>query len=469
MKMRGILKNARDFIYDALFISPQTSRLYSRDEGCREYLWSIERKWQSLLYPTSVLFVMSFGILDDVFLSKLGLGRFLGEFLLFRCFVSVLILSLFVLLRFPSATPSRFLFLLAYLFSIVTSIMIIWMTMKTGGHASPYYAGLYLLIFGVAFLPWSIFRVILNGILIVALYIAGFIVMGVEIEPVALFVKIFFLFSAVFLSAFIALLKWKLLLSEYAKMKNLEKRENIMLHEIGMAEGIQSGIMPALEFSSEKLDMACFRKSMRNVGGDFFELADLRDGKKAIIIADASGHGVSAALLVSMLKIGLNSAFRRYDSPLVILTYINDLIKKSISTYDYITAYMMALDEDRRALISNAAHHIPFLLRDGEATPLSSDVQGMMLGIFNTEDLELEEIAVTLRAGDRIFLYTDGFVQTSHNPEEWFGLERLRYLLLETSSLPVQEARDKIVSRWNAFNGDAAPSDDAMFLLLDIK
>jgi len=173
-------------------------------------------------------------------------------------------------------------------------------------------------------------------------------------------------------------------------------------------------------------DLAGYYEPAREVGGDFFELFRLRRRGRPLgmVIADVTGKGIAAALLMAFARPVIHSALQAAPGPADALRRTNRILVDELHTALFITALVGRLDVGTgRVSIANAGHEPPLLI-PGDGGPITTiEGGGPMLGMFSP--LDLTEIEVELRPGDKLLLYTDGVTDALTSTGQRFGKERM--------------------------------------------
>lgn len=235
--------------------------------------------------------------------------------------------------------------------------------------------------------------------------------------------------------------------------------------EINVAASIQQMIIPTKLPSIDGYDVAGINIPSREVGGDYYDCIDLGNGKIALIIADVSGKGIAASLLVNTLNASLY-AFLNFDISLTEMTYkLNKIIYKASPSDKFITYFIAVLDSNTGELdIVNAGHNPILVLRqDGKLEKV--DAGGVGLGMFDM-DIPYEGQKINLQSGERLFLYTDGIPEAMNEDEEEYSDEKMEEFFLNNKTETAQEYVEKIVSDVKSFAGSAEQSDDITALYL---
>jgi sigma-B regulation protein RsbU (phosphoserine phosphatase) len=203
----------------------------------------------------------------------------------------------------------------------------------------------------------------------------------------------------------------------------------------------------------------------RVVGGDYFDIYAFSEVKLAMSIADVSGRGMSAALLMSNLQAALKATASEQVQPEHLCAKVNRIICGNVLPGRFITAFYGLLDGScNRLVFTNAGHNAPILARrDGSWLRLGEG--GPPLGLFPDRSYGRGEIQ--LAAGDRLVLFTDGVTEVSSAAGEEFGEERLVTVLLENRHLSALELQEKILAEVAKFSGGHF-EDDATLVVVAV-
>jgi sigma-B regulation protein RsbU (phosphoserine phosphatase) len=185
----------------------------------------------------------------------------------------------------------------------------------------------------------------------------------------------------------------------------------------------------------------------------------------AVFIADASGHGIPAALLSTMYKMSFANAISRYSNPSEIFKDVNEQTKKVLDTHDYLTAFLMVVQSTGQISYSSAAHRPPFLYRKNKNTGEILFAKGLFLGMSSNMDIPYEEKNDILEKGDRLLFYTDGIFDDSI--KDTWNPESLLYIFTKSANLSIDAALDHIILEWKKRIGVNKIKDDATFLLIE--
>ena len=230
-------------------------------------------------------------------------------------------------------------------------------------------------------------------------------------------------------------------------------------------EAVQRGFLPKEIPQLPGYEISGAWLPARVVGGDYFDFYAFGETKLAMSIADVSGKGMSAALLMSNLQAALKATASEQAAPEEVSAKVNRIICGNVSPGRFITAFYGLLDAaSHRLVFTNAGHNAPILARgDGSWQRLGEG--GAPLGLFPDWDYERGEVQFT--AGDRLVLFTDGVTEVRNAAGEEFGEERLGALLLENRHLSAKALQERILAEVAKFSGGRF-EDDATLVVLAV-
>ena len=208
-------------------------------------------------------------------------------------------------------------------------------------------------------------------------------------------------------------------------------------------------------------DLAGYYEPAREVGGDFFELFRLRRRGRplGVVIADVTGKGIAAALLMAFARPVMHSALQAAPGPADALRRTNRILVDELHTALFITALVGRLDvATGRIAIANAGHEPPLLIPADGGPIVDVEGGGPMLGVFSP--LDLTETHVELGHGDRLLLYTDGVTDAMTSTGERFGKHRLIATLEAARAGSGPDLVASLSAAVSAFCEGVTPADD---------
>jgi putative ABC transport system permease protein len=267
------------------------------------------------------------------------------------------------------------------------------------------------------------------------------------------------------------------LMIENARLTGRVVEQETLRRDIALASEVQRRLLPDAPPRVDCADFAASSVPARRIGGDYYDFVELRDGQIGIALADVSGKGVAAALIMSAVQASLRIISSEGDVPPPrLVARMNTFVYRSTPASKYATFFYAQLDEQRRQLrYVNAGHNAPYLFRAGRqssADGASSDIEqlsvgGTVVGMF--PEVRYEEATVELYRGDVLLAFTDG-VPEAHNPEnEEFGEARLQQLLRQTAHLTADEIGARISAEMKNWIRDAEQYDDLTFIVMKVR
>jgi serine phosphatase RsbU (regulator of sigma subunit)/predicted ester cyclase len=238
------------------------------------------------------------------------------------------------------------------------------------------------------------------------------------------------------------------------------ERERIE-QELQVARRIQHASLPKEVPEIEGWQISPFYQPAREVGGDFYDFFELEDGRLGIVVGDATGHGVPAALVMASARSMLRAVAQASDSPGEALRRVNDPLATDIPPNMFVTCFYAILEPKSGSLTyANAGHDLPYLHRNGGVEELRA--RGMPLGLM--PGMGYEEKQTILEAGEATLFYSDGLVE-AHNPKgEMFGFPRLRALIAEHGA-EESSLGEFLLEELYAFVGEGWEQEDDITLL----
>lgn len=208
-----------------------------------------------------------------------------------------------------------------------------------------------------------------------------------------------------------------------ARMFERERVEKLrMAKELEEACAIQSGLFPVNAPASPGFEVNGVCTPCREVGGDWFDYIPLGDGRLAVVLADVSGKGMGAALLMSSTRSALRLHSARGLSPKEILFELNKFLVQDFPASKFVTLVYAVLDPAERKMTFASAGHLPPLYVDTSGAQFLKSDSGLPLGIM---ECEFSEHEIPMPAGSRVFLYSDGVTEANNSSLEEYGPERM--------------------------------------------
>ena len=267
------------------------------------------------------------------------------------------------------------------------------------------------------------------------------------------------------------------LMIENARLTDRVVEQETLRRDIDLASDVQRRLLPDAPPRIDGADFAASSVPARRIGGDYYDFVELGDGGIGIALADVSGKGVAAALIMSVVQASLRIISSEGDvPPSRLVARMNEFVYRSTPGSKYATFFYAHFNAQARVLrYVNAGHNPPYLLRatrpsttDSAPSPVEElSVGGTVVGMF--PDARYEEATVALSPGDVLLAFTDG-VPEAHNPEnDEFGEARLQQLLRETAHLPADQISARITAAMNDWIQEAEQYDDLTFIVMKVR
>jgi phosphoserine phosphatase RsbU/P len=234
--------------------------------------------------------------------------------------------------------------------------------------------------------------------------------------------------------------------------------------QLQIAAELQERLLPAGPPQVKGYSIAGLCTPAYEVGGDYFDYVRLENGRLGIVVADVSGNGIAAALLMTSFRALFVPGARGGMSPAALMGQMNVLLPEFARKRDFITAFYGILDLASGAFTyANCGHNLPFLVRaDGHIERLTKS--GPSLSII--PDTQYETETVVLDEGDLLILYTDGVVEVFDSSHQEFGNERLEEVARRSREGPAGTVLREIVAATRSFLGEEPSHDDSTLVVI---
>ena len=235
--------------------------------------------------------------------------------------------------------------------------------------------------------------------------------------------------------------------------------------EIKAAHEIQAHLLPREIPRVKGFQVSCAWQPARSVGGDYFDVLALAPGEIAVCLADVSGKGIAAALLMANLQAAVRAFAPGITSPGAFCAKLNEVLCASVAPGKFVTLFYGVIDSETLTLrFENAGHCPPVVLRGDSAIALTEG--GTVLGLFPRA--EYEERRFSLQSGDCLLLTTDGVTEAADERDEEFGIERVTQSAREARSMGAHGIRTRILEDVSRFcKGNF--QDDASLIVVTVE
>ena len=248
-------------------------------------------------------------------------------------------------------------------------------------------------------------------------------------------------------------------------LEELEKRK--LEEELDLARDIQRNLLPLCLPRFDNFDIAALNISSKQVGGDYYDVIPLDEDNFCIAIADVSGKGVPASLLMANIQAFLQVICKQGMKIDEATGLINDLISENITDGRFITFFWGIVNTKKNTFnYVNAGHNPPLLIRDGKINKLEKG--GIILGVMKTDIPYISE-EVELKKDDVIIMFTDGVSEAMNKNREEFSDERLENAALSLKDKPAELIMNGIKTEVQNFASGITQSDDITMVVMKAK
>ena len=249
---------------------------------------------------------------------------------------------------------------------------------------------------------------------------------------------------------------------------HISERERLQ-QELRIARDVQVSLLPKTTPSIRGYDIAARCVPAQEVGGDYYDFVLLDGTRLGIVIGDVSGKGTEGAFYMTLTKGFLKAVVRAFHSPAAVLTQANELFCENVSRGNFISMVYASMEvEGAKVTFARAGHNPVILYRARSRGAEFFQPKGIALGLEPGEVFArtIEEVSVTLEAGDVLVLYTDGFGEAMNRGREEFGEARLQESIIRLAGGSSEEILSGILKDVRAFVGRAEQHDDMTMVVV---
>jgi len=239
--------------------------------------------------------------------------------------------------------------------------------------------------------------------------------------------------------------------------------------ELELSQLVQRSLLPQRVPSITGFDIAAFSRPAQIVSGDYFDFLQFKNGTYGLVVADVSGHGVSAGMVMTSLQMAFQTLTSENSSPSAVLDRINHIYLHNVNFTNFVTVFFASLDPNTRVLsYANAGHNPPLVYRPETDKMIWLKPTGAAVGLM--EHFNLQPAKFQLKTGDILLLYTDG-VTEAYDPQgnEQFGFNRLAGVIQHNKDLPADGLTNKIRETLTNYTQGALLEDDVTLVVSKVS
>lgn len=242
------------------------------------------------------------------------------------------------------------------------------------------------------------------------------------------------------------------------ELELFQKRINFELDE---ARRVQNFILPTTHPSTSQIQFASLFEPVDQIGGDFFDIIDLGDGRYGVLIADVTGHGVPAALLTFMTSFAFKNIAIQSDSTAHVVGVTNEKLYDKMPRGSFITMFYAIYDANDKTLnFTQAGHPEGFVVRPGTKEVISLKSESPLVGAFSSKSVNYTEAKIQLQVGDKFLLYTDAILELWNRDEVMLNREEFISFLVDNAHLPIAELLESVKQFGLQYSGKETFNDD---------
>src|SRR5262252_6130516 len=250
-----------------------------------------------------------------------------------------------------------------------------------------------------------------------------------------------------------------------ARLVERERERQRMEQEINIARDIQQALLPKNFRDFPHLAVSGVNLPCLSVGGDYFDVFPMGEGRTAFLIADVSGKGLGAALLTTMLQ-GALSGMTLGTDPARVFNHVNRFLCSHAEVGRYATMFFGILDDAGSMEFINAGHPSPILMRHGTAEEAFTE-GSFPVGLV--PEAEFSTTTLRLEPNDTLVLFSDGVTEAMDPEEQLYGVGRLRAVLVGKNEMPLDEIQKTVLESVENFARGARQADDLTILLVRFR
>jgi len=236
--------------------------------------------------------------------------------------------------------------------------------------------------------------------------------------------------------------------------------------DLTLAAQVQRQVLPK-PLVCPSLELAAAMQTAQLLGGDYYDFFQISDNVVDVVIADVSGHGAAASLLMPSLAVALRLRARELSGPAAIISDLDQVLRQITSTATFVTMFYARFDQAGKTLeYANGGHNPPLLTRPKTGQSLQLDAGGPILGIL--QGTHFSNTVVALEEGDILTLFTDGVTEQENEAGEEFSTSRLEEVVLNKEAEPASALVVHIREAVSAFAGTKAQVDDLTVVVVKI-
>jgi sigma-B regulation protein RsbU (phosphoserine phosphatase) len=237
-------------------------------------------------------------------------------------------------------------------------------------------------------------------------------------------------------------------------------------HDLVLASQVQRQVLPK-PLVCPALELAAAMQTAQLLGGDYYDFFQISEDVVDVVIADVSGHGAAASLLMPSLAVALRLRARELSGPAAIIQDLDRVLKQITNMATFVTMFYARFDQARKTLeYANGGHNPPLLLHSKTGKSVQLEGGGPIMGIL--PEPQFTNTVVALSQGDILTLFTDGVTEQENEAGDEFSIERLEEVVRNRETEPAAALVANITEAVSAFAGEKAQADDLTVVVVKV-
>jgi serine phosphatase RsbU (regulator of sigma subunit) len=261
------------------------------------------------------------------------------------------------------------------------------------------------------------------------------------------------------------------LVTQVARQRNrlvaeVRRQRDEYEHDLYLASQVQRQVLPKPPVCPS-LEIGAAMQTATLLGGDYYDFFQISDDVVDVVIADVSGHGAAASLLMPSLAVALRLRAKELDGPAAIIKDLDQVFRQVTSTATFVTMFYARFDQGRKTLeYANGGHNPPLLIRSKTNETMELEAGGPILGIL--KDPQYSNTVVALNPGDILTLFTDGVTEQENEAGDEFSTGRLKDVVLSREAEPASALVTSITEAVATFAGNKPQVDDLTVVVVKV-
>ena len=261
------------------------------------------------------------------------------------------------------------------------------------------------------------------------------------------------------------------LVTQIARQRNrlvaeVRRQRDEYEHDLLLAAQVQRQVLPKPPVCPD-LELAAAMQTAQLLGGDYYDFFQISDNVVDVVIADVSGHGAAASLLMPSLAVALRLRARELSGPAAILKDLDQVLQQVTNSATFVTMFYARFDQANKTLeYANGGHNPPLLLRSKSGQSVELEAGGPIMGIL--KDAQFSNTVVALDPGDILTLFTDGVTEQENEAGDEFSISRLEEVVRSKQTAPAAAVVADITAAVSTFAGTKAQVDDLTVVVVKI-